>query len=60
MVTDMLRRVLKTISGQILEATLQNLQYNDSCKIVTEKHTVNLPLRVNWGWWMERYAANLL
>lgn len=20
-----------------------------SCKIVTEKHTVNLPLRVNWG-----------
>lgn len=39
----------KTISGQILEATLQNLQYNDSCKIVTEKHTVNLPLRVNWG-----------
>lgn len=36
----------KTISGQILEATLQNLQYNDSCKIVTEKHTVNLPLRV--------------
>jgi len=31
----------KTISGQILEATLQNLQYNDSCKIVTEKHTVN-------------------
>lgn len=39
----------KMISGQILEATLQNLQYNDSCKIVTEKHTVNLPLRVNWG-----------
>lgn len=39
----------KTISGQILEATLQNLQYNDSCKIVTEKHMVNLPLRVNWG-----------
>lgn len=39
----------KTISGQILEATLQNLQYNDNCKIVTEKHTVNLPLRVNWG-----------
>ena len=25
------------------------MQYNDSCKIVTEKHTVNLPLRVNWG-----------
>lgn len=39
----------KTISGQILEATLHNLEYNDTCKIVSEKHTVKLPLRVNWG-----------
>lgn len=39
----------KTISGQILEATLHNLEYNDACKIVSEKHTVKLPLRVNWG-----------
>ena len=32
-----------------MEATLHNLEYNDTCKIVSEKHTVKLPLRVNWG-----------
>ena len=39
----------RTISGQILKAALHNLQYNDSCRIVSDRHTVKLPLRVNWG-----------
>ena len=39
----------QTISGQILKAALHNLQYNDSCRIVSDRHTVKLPLRVNWA-----------
>lgn len=39
----------RTISGQILKVALHNLQYNDSCRIVSDRHTVKLPLRVNWG-----------
>lgn len=37
------------IKNTILDATLQSLQYNETAKIVTDKHTVKLPLRVNWG-----------
>lgn len=39
----------KSIQQSILESALKNLKYNDKCKIVTDKHTVKLPLRVNWG-----------
>ena len=39
----------KTIEQTILKATLDNLQYNDKCKIAMDKHVVSLPLRVNWG-----------
>ncbi len=39
----------KCIKNAILKSTLKDLQYNDKCKIVTDKHTVKLPLRVNWG-----------
>ncbi|MBQ8475393.1 MAG: bifunctional fucokinase/L-fucose-1-P-guanylyltransferase [Clostridia bacterium] len=42
-------KCFKTISDTILEGTVQKLQYNDTCKIVYDKHTVKLPLRVNWG-----------
>lgn len=38
-----------TISSTILKATINNLQYNENAKIVMDKHTVKLPLRVNWG-----------
>lgn len=37
------------ISDSILETTMDNLVYNETAKIVSEKHTVCLPLRVNWG-----------
>lgn len=39
----------KTISGAILNAALEKLQYNDSCRIAMDRHTVRLPLRVNFG-----------
>ena len=39
----------KIIQKTILEDAFANLQFNDKCKIVTDKHTVKLPLRVNWG-----------
>ena len=25
------------------------LQYNDTCRMVPDRHTVKFPLRVNWG-----------
>ncbi len=39
----------KCIQSVILENTLKNLKENTTCKIVTDEHTVSLPLRVNWG-----------
>lgn len=39
----------KTISDEILKSAMKNLQYNSTCKIVKDSHTVKLPLRVNWG-----------
>ena len=34
---------------EIQNAVTQTSQYNDSCKIVKDKHIVKLPLRVNFG-----------
>ena len=39
----------RTISDTILHAAMEGLQYNDTCKIIKDKHVVKLPLRVNWG-----------
>ncbi len=39
----------RTIQDVILNATLSNLEFNENAKIVTDRHTVKLPLRVNWG-----------
>lgn len=44
-----MQECFKTIQASILEATIQNLVYNDKAHIVTDEHTVKLPLRVNWG-----------
>ena len=38
-----------TIQSAILKSTLDNVHYNDTCKIAYDKHTVKSPLRVNWG-----------
>jgi len=45
----LLQSCFDTISSSILQSTLNNLQYNENARIVCDKHTVNLPLRVNWG-----------
>lgn len=37
------------ISEGILKETVDNLKYNENCKIAKDKLTVKLPLRVNWG-----------
>lgn len=39
----------KIIQKTILSSAMDKLRYNDTCKMVTDKHTVRLPLRVNWG-----------
>lgn len=39
----------RTIQSEVLASTIKNLFYNENARIVTEKHTVQLPLRVNWG-----------
>lgn len=37
------------IQVEMLEETVKSLSYNENARIVTDRHTVNLPLRVNWG-----------
>lgn len=37
------------IQNSILEATIQKLEFNEKARIVRDKHSVHLPLRVNWG-----------
>ena len=37
------------IQAEMREATIKSLSYNENARIVTDRHTVNLPLRVNWG-----------
>lgn len=39
----------RTIQAEVLESTIKSLKYNEKAKILTDKHTVQLPLRVNWG-----------
>ena len=43
------RACFDTIQSAILDATIKNLKYNETAKIMSERHTVRLPLRVNWG-----------
>ncbi len=39
----------KVIQKEILKQSLSVLEYNENCTIVRDKHTVRLPLRVNFG-----------
>lgn len=45
----LLEKCFNTISETILKGTIDSLQYNENCKMTSDKHTVKLPLRVNWG-----------
>ena len=44
-----IQECFNTIQSAILEATIRNLEYNQNARIVSDRHTVKLPLRVNWG-----------
>lgn len=39
----------RVIQRTILESALDNLRFNETCRIAVDRHTVKLPLRVNWG-----------
>ncbi len=47
--TDFIGKSFAMISDGILKETVDNLKYNENCKITKSRHTVKLPLRVNWG-----------
>ena len=42
-------KCLSTISETVMRDTADLLRYNETCKMITDRHTVKLPLRVNWG-----------
>lgn len=44
-----IQECFRTIQSEVLASTIKNLSYNENARIVIEKHTVQLPLRVNWG-----------
>ena len=44
-----IQKCFQTIQSEVLESTIKNLVYNEKARIVRERHTVKLPLRVNWG-----------
>ena len=46
---NMVMNCFSTISSAILNAVMESLTFNENAKIVTDRHTVKLPLRVNWG-----------
>ena len=46
---DILMRWHKEVKDCILKEIGDLIKYHDNCKIVKDKHTVELPLRVNWG-----------
>lgn len=39
----------KVVQKAILDGAMDMLKFNEQCKIAVDKHTVKLPLRVNWG-----------
>jgi fucokinase len=45
----LLARCFWLIRQTILRETMDNLTYNDTCRIAVDFHRVQLPLRVNWG-----------
>ena len=39
----------RVIQRTILESAMDKLRFNEACRIAVDRHTVKLPLRVNWG-----------
>ena len=46
---DLLMKWHKEVKDCILDQIGDLIKYKDTCKIIKDKHTVELPLRVNWG-----------
>lgn len=46
---NMVQECFNTIKTAILDSTIQNLSYNETARMVTDRHSVKLPLKVNWG-----------
>ena len=44
-----IREFFKVIRKAVTEPSLENLKFNETCRIVKDRHVVKLPLRVNWG-----------
>ena len=44
-----IRNCFQTISSTIAQTEIEGLQYNEACHMVSNRHVVKLPLRVNWG-----------
>ena len=44
-----IRQSFACIRQAVLKGTLEQLQQRTDCRIVTDRHAVQLPLRVNWG-----------
>ena len=44
-----IQECFRTIQSEVLNASIKKLTYNENARIVKDKHTVKLPLRVNWG-----------
>ena len=49
---NLINRSFSEIKNTIIKECIDDLKYNESCKIIKEKHKVTLPLRVNFagGW----------
>ena len=47
--TPFIQNCFKTVSQAIQDDAVKSLRYNNSCKIVMDRHQVKLPLRVNFG-----------
>jgi len=45
----MIGKCFNVIQKTILDSALDNLKFREDCRIVSDSHTVRLPLRVNWG-----------
>lgn len=44
-----IQECFRTLRSDILNAAIYNLKYNETARIMTDRFTVKLPLRVNWG-----------
>lgn len=44
-----IRQSFRCIRQAVLDGTMEGLVYRKDCRIVADRHSVQLPLRVNWG-----------